>query len=106
MSTYFVNENYPVFYSAPERQTGISDVYLRIVKPNATTIGPFLMVELPGANEKGIYKYDFVPDLEGEYLFSVFVPSLNFKDKAIKSATFSIRQVLDSLLDRFTGVGV
>ena len=106
MSTYFVNENYPVFYSAPERQTGLSDVYLRIVKPSGLTIGPFLMIELPGINEKGIYRYDYVPDIEGEYLFSVTIPSVNFKDKAIKSATFSIRQTLDSLLDRFTGAGV
>jgi hypothetical protein len=106
VASYFINENYPVYYSSPERQTGILDVYLRVVKPNGSAIGPFLMSELPGINEKGIYKYDFVPDIEGEYLFSVTVPSMNFKDKAIKSATFSLRQVLDSLLDRFTGAGV
>lgn len=105
MASYFVNENYPVYYSSPERQTGLSDVYLRVVKPDSTTIGPFLMVELAGANEKGIYKYDFVPDSEGEFLFSIFVPSLNFKDKAIKSASFEIRTTLNSLLDRFTGTG-
>ncbi len=105
MASYFVNENYPIYYSAPERQTGLSDVYLRIVKPDGITIGPFLMTELPGINERGIYKYDFSPLDEGEYLWSVTVPSLNFKDKAIKSATFEIRTTLNSLLDRFTGTG-
>jgi len=106
MASFFINENYPVYYSSRDRATGLTDVYLRIVKPNGSTIGPFLMTELPGINEAGIYKYDFVPVDEGEHLFSVSVPSMNYKDKAIKSATFELRQVLDSLLDRFTGVGI
>lgn len=104
MAQPLVNEVYTVYYEDPRRRTGLTDVQLKVRKPDGTFDGLFTMSEF-GTNqhEQGIYIYDYTPNVIGEYLFMINVPSTGHRNS--KSIHVTELQNLNSLLAYYNGFG-
>ena len=87
----FVLETFPVYYIAKNYRTGAMIVNLLVRKPDNTNEGLFGLVEFDSLNHKGVYKYDYLPLLEGEYLFTIFENGIH---KYSKTEYFKTRQEL------------
>lgn len=78
-----------VWYVAKDHTQFLSDVKLIVIRPDTIQEGPFLMGEYtpPTSATKGHYFYDYLPTLEGEYLF--IVDSATIPKRFSQAVTFN-----------------
>lgn len=68
----FINQLYPIFYTALDYATGITDVSMMVRRPDGIVEGPFIMIEVTSASMlSGTYIYNYLPLQRGIYLFTI-----------------------------------
>jgi len=85
----YVGEEYPVYYVSKNKVSGLTNILLLVRKPDKSLQGFFSMYEFDHINYPGRYLYEYIPDIEGKYLFSVFEGGVN---QSSKSEFFSRRE--------------
>ena len=73
----YVTKPYRIIYEARNFTTGLSNVQAFVLKPNLTSIGPFMLTELPSVFG-GRYYFDLMTgptDPTGEYIAAIFSPA-------------------------------
>lgn len=68
----FVNQVHRVMYVAKNYQTGLTNITMRVTKPDKSLEGLFTLIEFDPTNRPGHYIYDYTPTEEGNYDFSVY----------------------------------
>jgi hypothetical protein len=82
-----INETFRFYYVASNFASGLVDVNVKVLTPSNVLQGPFICTE---SNRIGIYYYDYIPLIKGQYVFeadSVSVPNATVQIKDIASSS-------------------
>jgi len=74
--------NYPIIYQAKNLQSGLTNITVKIIRPDNSVLGTFQMSEMTAQGMNGVYKYDLntlSSDLKGEWLGNVDSPTEAYK---------------------------
>ncbi len=67
-----INQIFPIHYMAKNYETGLLNINLLVKRPDSSIEGLFLMNEFDNINHRGIYLHEYIPNIEGYFLFTVF----------------------------------